>query len=73
MASMRPVGDLGIEPSQNTVAMPLDGARNFLDRLEARSDGPAVSAIENELGPVAGRAVVDLLEGRAGSYRRALF
>src|SRR5262250_1887591 len=28
------VGNLGIEPSQNTVAVPLDGARDFLDRLE---------------------------------------
>src|SRR5215471_5573309 len=59
------VGDLGIEPSQNAVAMPLDGARDFLDRLEARSDRPAVPAIEHELGPVAGRAVVDILEGKS--------
>src|SRR5215471_10661564 len=57
------VSDLGIEPTENAVAMSLDGARDFLDRLEARSDGPAVPVIENELGPVSGRAVVDLLEG----------
>src|SRR5262249_60435948 len=56
------VGDLGIEPSQNTVAMPLDGARDFLDRLQARSDRPAVPSIENELGPVSGGAAVDVLE-----------
>src|SRR5215471_5769786 len=57
------VGDLGIEPSQNAVAMPLDGARDFLDGLQARSDSPAVPAIENEFAPVSGRAVVDVLEG----------
>src|SRR5262252_1715002 len=42
--------------------MPLDGARDFLDRLQARSDGPAVPSIENELGPVSGWAAVDVLE-----------
>src|SRR5215470_2130834 len=39
--------------------MPLDGARDFLDRLQARSDRPAVPAIEHELGPVSGGATVD--------------
>jgi len=42
--------------------MPLDGARDFLDRLEARADGPAVPAIEHELAPVSGGAAVDILE-----------
>src|SRR5215471_5583150 len=56
------VGDLGIEPIQNAVAMPLDGTRDLLDRLEARSDRPAVPAIEHELGPVSGRTTVDILE-----------
>src|SRR5262249_16908714 len=42
--------------------MPLDGARDFFDRLEARSDRPAVPAIENELGPISGGAPVDILE-----------
>src|SRR5215472_17255096 len=57
------VGNLGIEPSQNTVAVPLDGARDFLDRLEARADGPAVPAIEHEFAPVSGGAVVHILKG----------
>src|SRR5262249_19832734 len=63
------IGDLGIEPSQNAVAMPLDGARDFLDRLEARSDRPAVPAIENELGPVSGRAAV--VSWKASRIRQA--
>jgi hypothetical protein len=39
------VGDFGIEPSQNAAVVSLDGARDYLDRLEARSDSPAVPAI----------------------------
>src|SRR6202030_3605633 len=58
-------GNFGIEPSQNTVAVPHDGSRDPLDRLEARADGPAVPAVEDELAPLEGRSVVDLLEGEA--------
>ena len=43
--------------------MLLDGSRNFLHRIETRSDRPAVPAIEDELPPVMGRSVIDLLKG----------
>ena len=40
----------------------LDGARDLLDRLEARPNGPAIPAIEDHLAPLLGRLIVDLLE-----------
>ena len=41
-----------------------DGACSILDRLEARSAGPALPAIEDELAPAGGRLVIDILEGK---------
>ena len=43
--------------------MLLDGSRDFLHRLEARSDRPAVPTVEDELVPVMGGSGVDLRKG----------
>src|SRR6185295_9923968 len=59
------VGDFRSEPSEDAVAMPYDGARCILHRLEAGPDGPAVPAIEDELSPTEGRLLVDVLEGKS--------
>src|SRR5262245_24784488 len=67
------VVDLGIEPSQDAVTVLHDSLRHLFHRLAARSDGPAVSAIEDELPPVSGRTGVDLLQGKAaiGACRKS--
>ena|SRR5215471_4662805 len=59
------VGDFGIEPFQHAVATLLDGLRQFLHRLEARSYCPAVPAIEDELAQSWDGALVDFLECKA--------
>src|SRR5215470_12954532 len=61
------VGNLGVEPSQNAVAMPLNCARDFLDRLEARSDGQKADEMASPAEPT--RCPATAAESRQASRR----